>query len=172
MAKWNIKDLFWRTDEVDDVDEAVLSSVDSAKGTGSHAPTSQPDPRSGVVHLARGPLDDVLASLRDVQGVVGSLAVGTDGVMWARDLPAIFDEDSTQRLAARLVQLYEALGSDGSALESGTLRYQAYHFHLGVVSSGVVGVLAEEHVNLPALRMALRLVGRRLATAAGMVQSA
>jgi predicted regulator of Ras-like GTPase activity (Roadblock/LC7/MglB family) len=167
MAKWNIKELFWRTEEIEEPEVPGAAAPVSAPISipGSANASLPPAP---VVEPRRAPLDEMLLALRDVQGVVGSLAVGLDGTLWGRDLPRVFDEEATQRLASRVVQLHDALTSEGGSVDSGTLRYQGYQFHLGVAAGGLIGVLTEENVNMPALRMALRLVARRLSSTLAM----
>jgi predicted regulator of Ras-like GTPase activity (Roadblock/LC7/MglB family) len=143
MAKWSIKELFWRSAEVD-------GGIEPAE------PVSAVERTVGV--------DGVLRTLRDVQGVVGSVAIGVDGAVWGRDLPTTFDEESTSRLAQRLAQLYEALTSEGDQFDAAALRYQGYRFHISRALPGLLGVLTQEQVNLPALSMAMKLAGRKIAT--------
>jgi predicted regulator of Ras-like GTPase activity (Roadblock/LC7/MglB family) len=145
-SKWSFKELFWRS-------AAPGSAVD---GEGEHAaPASGTTPRAGGV-------DAHLTTLRDIQGVVGSLAIGTDGAIWGRDLPRTFDDDSAQRLAQRLAQLHDALTSDGDEFDAAALRYQGYRFHIARAVPGLIGVLTQEQVNLPALTMAMRLVAKKV----------
>lgn len=144
MAKWSLRELFWRNDDVDVAEAETLPSSELQR-----APSAA---------------SSVLAPLRDVQGVLGSLAIGLDGSVWARDLPPTFDDDSTARLAQRLAQLHEALSSEGDQFDAGALRYQAYRFHIARALPGLLGVLTQDQVNLPALAMAMKLVSRKLSS--------
>lgn len=144
MAKWSLRELFWRNDDID-------------------VAASEAHPSS---ELQRTPsaASSVLAPLRDVQGVLGSLAIGLDGAVWVRDLPPTFDDDSTARLALRLAQLHDALSSEGDQFDAGALRYQAYRFHIARALPGLLGVLTQDQINLPALAMAMKLVSRKLSS--------
>jgi predicted regulator of Ras-like GTPase activity (Roadblock/LC7/MglB family) len=145
-AKWSFKELFWR-------------SAESSSELGAEA--EHWAPASGTTARASG-VDAQLMTLRDIQGVVGSVAIGTDGAIWGRDLPRTFDDDSTTRLAQRLAQLHDALTSDGDEFDAAALRYQGYRFHIARAVPGLIGVLTQEQVNLPALTMAMRLVGKKI----------
>lgn len=152
MAKWSLRELFWQSDDVE--------LADSQSNPNTQVQPTQP----AVASLLR--------PLRDVQGVVGSLAIGLDGSVWAHDLPPTFDDDSTARLALRLAQLHEALTSEGDQFDAGALRYQAYRFHVARALPGLLGVLTQDQVNLPALAMGMKLVSRKLASLGAQGDSA
>lgn len=143
MSTW-LKELFWRSAEFEENQPGSVP-VESAK-----AP-----PNSGV-----------LAGLRDVEGVIGSLALTRDGGLVGQDLPHVLDEATVRRLATRLSQLGDALLTSGGDFESSTLHFENYQLHLGLLSPGLIGVVTEERVNQPALNMALRVAARRLASEA------
>jgi predicted regulator of Ras-like GTPase activity (Roadblock/LC7/MglB family) len=136
--------LFWRSPD----DPTAETAVEPTDGDEPVAPSNEP-----------------LPLLRDVQGVLGSLVISPGGAVYARDLPPNFDEHKTARLAQRLAQLYETLAGEGGHFEAGTLQYQGHQFHVSCADGGLIGVLTEQRVNLPALAMALKVVARRIATA-------
>ena len=163
MAKWSFKDLFWRAAEPP---LAVTEPFSSPSGpptlnslTNSSPPRSRREPGA------------CLDGLRDVPGVVGSVAMTLDGALLGRDLPQQFDAAVAERLGARLVQMREALVNEGDVFETATLRYQNYDLHVGQVDNMLLGVLTNEAINLPALSMALKLVGRKLSSLSQIQES-
>lgn len=139
MSTW-LKELFWRSAEFEE-------------GEPERAPVESP---------SAPPNGGVLAGLRDIEGVIGSLAITRDGGLVGQDLPRVFDEATVRRLATRLGQLGDALLSSGGEFESSTLHFENYQLHLGLLSPGLIGVVTEAQVNQPALNMALRVAARRL----------
>lgn len=114
---------------------------------------------------AAGSVERILANLGDVDGVIGGIALGPDGTVLGQSPDAPFDAETVERLSARASQLLAALCSDSSganAPKGGVLRFRNRQLYLNPIASGVVGVLAENRVNVPALTMALRVVARQL----------
>jgi hypothetical protein len=143
MAKWKFKDLFW------------------ISGTDAEPP---PDPDSS----GKGPAEDevgidrTLSMLRDVKGVVGSIAVANAGDLLGSDLPRAFDGTAKDALAMRLTQLRAALASAEHPLKSAAFRYQGHSLFVSQREWGLLGVLAESQTHEPALDMVARLVSQRL----------
>jgi hypothetical protein len=143
MAKWKFKDLFW------------ISGTDAAP---------PPDPDSS----GKGPAEDevgidrTLSMLRDVKGVVGSIAVANAGDLLGSDLPRAFDGTAKDALAMRLTQLRAALASAEHPLKSAAFRYQGHSLFVSQREWGLLGVLAESQTHEPALDMVARLVSQRL----------
>jgi hypothetical protein len=53
--------------------------------------------------------------------------------------------------------------ADGAnAPKGGVVRFRQHQLYLNPIASGVVGVLADNRVNVPALTMALRVVAQQL----------
>lgn len=151
MAKWKIKDLFWVSEP--DSEPAAPAPM----GAPSAAPAASPAQPS--------PVDHVLSLLRDVDGVVGSLAVANGGDVLGSDLPRLFDREAMQTLALRLSQLRAALFSADTPLRTAAFRYESHALHVSQFDSGLLGVLAELRTHEPALEMACKLVGQRLEAA-------
>src|SRR5204863_313888 len=53
----------------------------------------------------------------------------------------------------------------GDDMEVGLIRFRDHRIYMKVVGSGMLMILAEADVNMPALRMAANLVGRRIGPA-------
>jgi hypothetical protein len=149
MAKWTLKDLFWISDPVGD-EPPPPSDAGQASHTG---------PRSGK---SDSPIEATLSMLRDVKGVVGSIAVANAGDVLGSDLPRAFDGAATEALAVRLGQLRAALAGAEHPLKTAALRYQGHSLFVSQLDCGLLGVLAESQTQEPALDMVARLVGQRL----------
>jgi hypothetical protein len=145
MGKWKLKDLFWQMPEEEGATTAAAS--DTAADAGA---------------LQRAPVVQVLELVKDVEGVVGSLAVANTGTLLGDDLPRIFDRARIERLGNRLVQLRAALAGEGIPLRSAVFRYESYDLHLNQLPWGVLGVLSEHRADSPALTMVLKVVGQRV----------
>jgi predicted regulator of Ras-like GTPase activity (Roadblock/LC7/MglB family) len=104
-----------------------------------------------------------LATLRDVAGINGSFVFGTDGRLVAREIHAMFDDAALSGASERLARLRETFAAVGDELDLAIIRFQDHKLFLKVLPSGVLCILAESSVNMPALRMAANVVGRRLA---------
>ena len=105
-------------------------------------------------------LTRVLSSLRDVDGIVGSFVVNADGELVAQDLPAYF-EGVAEQVAPRAVRLRDALSLSEGSVSTCTIRYADHKLSLRSVHGALLAVLANHHVNAPALRMAMNLVVRK-----------
>ncbi|MGD0676012.1 MAG: hypothetical protein ABSC94_11365 [Polyangiaceae bacterium] len=107
-------------------------------------------------------IEDTLRNLRDVQGVNGSFVIAGSGVLIARDLPAIFDGDLFSEVGPRITRLYETFLSGGEELDACMIRFSEQKLYLRRMTWGVIGILCNVGVNLPALRMVANLVIRRV----------
>jgi hypothetical protein len=149
MGKWKLKDLFWQTPEEETADpsEPLATTREAAPDTGARQ---------------RSPVVQVLQLVKDIEGVVGSLAVANTGTVLGDDLPRIFDGERIERLGNRLVQLRAALAGEGVPLKSAVFRYESYDLHLNQLPWGVLGVLSEHRADSPALTMVLKVIGQRI----------
>lgn len=102
----------------------------------------------------------LLRSLRDVEGVVGSLVWGKSGEVLFRDLP--LDNGVLEEIGQRIARIYDAFAGAGEELDTATLVFAGHKLHLREIDSAFIAVLAQRRVNEPALKMALHLVGRGL----------
>jgi predicted regulator of Ras-like GTPase activity (Roadblock/LC7/MglB family) len=149
MGKWRLKDLFWVSPSAGDPEPPAQGVADAAE-----SPTR---PRE---------IDRVLTMLRDVDGVVGSVAVDNGGELLGSDLPRMFDREALETLALRLSQLRAALSSAETPFKTAAFRYESHALYISQLGCGILGVLAELRTHEPALEMAARLVGQRLEAAA------
>jgi len=106
---------------------------------------------------------NVLTALREIEGIVGSFVVSSEGGLIGRDLPSVFDDDTLLRVTPRLVRLREGIASDAVDPTAIVLRYSEHKLHIRPVEAGLLCVLSESKVNTPALRVAMKLVARRIA---------
>lgn len=139
---WNkVKGLFWQS------------------GEGDEAPGAAP-----------ADLREILITLRDLQGVLGSLVVDAGGAVLGADLPRVFDESMIRELARRMLDLRVGLSTDVAEPFAGTLEFEGYSFHIKAFTSTMIGVLMDDTAQKPALGMALNLVSRRVASTLGVAQ--
>lgn len=119
---------------------------------------------TAIPSLAAAPgLTVALATLRDIPGINGSFVFGADGRLVAREIHAMFDDAALAGASERLARLRETFAAVGDELELAVMRFQDHKLFLKVLPRGVLCILAESAVNMPALRMAANVVGRRIA---------
>jgi predicted regulator of Ras-like GTPase activity (Roadblock/LC7/MglB family) len=145
MGSWKLKDLFWITTGDDEDEPPAPRDAAAKKGT-----REAPEVRRA------------LQLLRDVSGVLGSIAVTNDGDLCGSDLPRAFDASALEALGMRMSQLRAALASADRPMKTATFRYQGHSLFVSQLDFGLVGILAEQQTNAPALDMVTRLVGQRL----------
>jgi predicted regulator of Ras-like GTPase activity (Roadblock/LC7/MglB family) len=107
-------------------------------------------------------IEETLRTLRDVQGVYGSFVIAGNGGLVARDLPAVFDGELFAQVGPRAARLYETLVSAGEDLDTCVLRYMEHKLFLRRMTWGLIGIISGVAVNMPALRMVVNLVVRRI----------
>jgi len=105
---------------------------------------------------------ETLRMLRDVDGVHGSFVVAGTGALVDSDLPAIFDSTLLAEIGPRIARLYETFFSGGADMETCVLRYAEHKLYVRRMTWGIIAVLSNVGVNLPALRMVANLVIRRI----------
>jgi len=106
-----------------------------------------------------------LATLRDVEGVTGSFVFVHSGRVVARELPPLFDDGALVEASGRLARLRDTFAAVGDELGAAVIRFSDYKLYLRALSGGTLCILANNDVNMPAMRMAANLVGRRIAPA-------
>ena len=100
-----------------------------------------------------------LQSLRDIDGVYGSFLLGGSGEPRARDLPAVFDDQTLIESGARIARFWEVVSDDGPP-EYAMLDFAEYSLFLRRVGSGCLCVIVPPQVNVLALRLASKWVAR------------
>jgi predicted regulator of Ras-like GTPase activity (Roadblock/LC7/MglB family) len=107
-----------------------------------------------------------LGTLKDVAGIMGSFVFTNDGSLVAREIPALFDDGALAEASGRLARLRDTFAAVGDALDVAVVRYRDHKLYLKVLGEqGMLCIVAEGVINMPALRMASNLVGRRIAPA-------
>jgi predicted regulator of Ras-like GTPase activity (Roadblock/LC7/MglB family) len=114
-------------------------------------------------HATPQGITTALATLRDLPGINGSFVFGGDGRLVAREIHAMFDDVALAEASERLARLRETFAAVGDELDLAVMRFQDHKLFLKVLPSGVLCILAESSVNMPAVRMAANVVGRRIA---------
>src|SRR3954454_9514073 len=107
-------------------------------------------------------ISEYLRMLRDVEGVHGSFVVAGTGTLVDSDLPAIFDAELLGEVGPRIARLYETFFSGCGDMETCMLRYAEHKLYVRRMTWGIIAILSTVGVNLPALRMVVTLVVRRI----------
>lgn len=112
-----------------------------------------------------------LATLKDVAGIAGSFVCTASGRLVAREIPALFEDAVLAEAGSRLLRIGETFGAGGDALEFAVVRYGENRLYLKAIAGGMLCIVVAGEVNMPALRMAANLVGRRIAPAVSRAQT-
>jgi predicted regulator of Ras-like GTPase activity (Roadblock/LC7/MglB family) len=107
-------------------------------------------------------ITQILAGMRDVDGVHGSFVVTKSGALAGKDLPPMFDDAVLSEVGRRVVRLHEGLCADGDDFDHCVMRFADHKLYLRSVPHGFLCVLSTNGVNTPALKMALTLTSRRV----------
>jgi hypothetical protein len=105
-----------------------------------------------------------LRALRDIEGVLGSFMIGARGELLARDVTAACGSDVLLLVSNRMQQLCDAFVSAdiGGPFESTTLCFPQYKLQIRALGSAFLVAVLSAEVNLPALKMAMTMLGRQL----------
>jgi hypothetical protein len=105
-----------------------------------------------------------LRTLRDIEGVLGSFVIGERGELLGRDVTAACGSEVLALVGGRLQQLCDAFVSAdiGGAFESTTLYFPQYKLHIRALGNLFIVAVVSAEVNLPALKMAMNMLGRQL----------
>src|SRR5688572_9578776 len=139
------KGLFWQPAEDDAAEDADSAGNGNGNGNVEHE------------------VAEALSTLKDLAGVVGSIAIDRAGSVRASDLPRVFDPATISLIGSRMVELRSVLTNDAQEPISGSLEFEGHGFHVKSFPLGMVGVLYDDSAHKPALSMALNLVSRRVA---------
>jgi len=103
----------------------------------------------------------LLAPLRDVDGVYGSLLVSSEGDLVADDLPSWMAGASLVAATGRIARLRETLAPEGP-LDWCAIRYAEHKLFLKSAGELTFTVVGRADTDATALRMAITLASRRL----------
>jgi hypothetical protein len=106
----------------------------------------------------------MLRALRDIEGVLGSFLVADRGRVLGRDAPAAAGTDVLEMVGVRLEQLCDVFVSAaiGGPFESTTLYFAEHRLHVRALGPVFLIAVTTSAVNLPALKLAMNLLGRQL----------
>jgi predicted regulator of Ras-like GTPase activity (Roadblock/LC7/MglB family) len=102
--------------------------------------------------------EQALTSLLDVAGVEGSFLVNSAGALAAWNMPSVVEEEVLEEAGAKLTRLRQAFAVAGQELDFCTVRFADYKLCLKASEVGIICVITRPEVNVPALRMALKLI--------------
>src|SRR5262249_23159687 len=94
------------------------------------------------------------------------------GDLVARELPPMFDDTALGEASSRLMRLHETFAAAGDHLDVAVLRFRDYKLFVKTLPAGALCILSDGAVNMPALRRAASLVGRRITPALDTLASA
>jgi hypothetical protein len=103
----------------------------------------------------------LLRTLCDVDGVVGSFILSESGGLVATDLPATFDTAAFVEAGPRIVRLADLGGSYGEETRFFVIRFAEYKLYVRVIRGALLGVLLTPATSMPALRAASGIIARR-----------
>jgi len=112
-----------------------------------------------------------LATLKDVAGIAGSFVCTQSGRLVAREIPALFEDAALAEASGRLTRLRETFAAVGDRLDVAVVRFRDHKLYLKALGGGMLCIVAEDRVNMPALRMAANLVGRRIGPSVARAQA-
>jgi len=112
-----------------------------------------------------------LATLKDVAGIAGSFVCTQSGRLIAREIPSLFEDAVLAEAGSRLLRIGETFAASGDELEVAVVRYGENRIYLKSIAGGMLCIVVAGQVNMPALRMAANLVGRRIAPAVARAQA-
>jgi predicted regulator of Ras-like GTPase activity (Roadblock/LC7/MglB family) len=104
----------------------------------------------------------ILESLKDVSGVAGSFAMDNDGELVAMAMPSYVQTEDLATVAPRIGWLVEAASELQVQCEWCVLYFSGYHLQIAPFRGGRLVVLTAPDVNARALRMAAKILCRKL----------
>ncbi len=114
----------------------------------------------------------MLAPLRDIEGVEGAFVVNTTGMIVARDLPALFDDEVVQDAGLRIATLFEAVSENFELVDEIDLTYDGFTFSMRRAGAAFLVVVATPRALLQPVKMVSNLVARKLRAAGGVAPPA
>lgn len=104
----------------------------------------------------------ILESLKDVIGVAGSFAMDNDGEVVSVAMPSYVQTEDLAAVAPRIQWLFEAASELQVQSEWCVLYFSDYHLQIAPFNGGKLVVLTAPDVNARALRMAAKILCRKL----------
>lgn len=107
-------------------------------------------------------MQNVLASLKDIPGVVGSFVLSPQGTLLAKEMPSVYPVAIFPEMGRRLVSVGEVLEQQTAAFQELLLKFEGSWLFVRRTTQCLLSVLVAESVNYPALRMATNVALRQL----------
>lgn len=107
-------------------------------------------------------LQQALASLHDINGVTGSFIVGTNGQLIARDTPPLLGEEVLAPVGPRLLRLWDTLREVDQSLDQAVISYESQKLYVRPLVQGLLCTIVPLGTNMPALRMAVNLLLKKV----------
>jgi predicted regulator of Ras-like GTPase activity (Roadblock/LC7/MglB family) len=107
-------------------------------------------------------MQTILASLKDIPGVVGSFVLNPQGALLAKEMPAVYPVAIFPEMGRRLVSVGEVLEQQTAAFQELLLKFEGSWLFVRRTTQCLLSVLVTETVNYPALRMATNVALRQL----------
>lgn len=107
-------------------------------------------------------MQSALASLRDIEGIIGSFLLDERGNLLARDMPSMFDDDTLAFASARMGRLRAAFETGSERFEGCTARFGAHLIILRPAAARSLCVMCPVGTNMAMLEMGINLIARRL----------
>jgi hypothetical protein len=104
----------------------------------------------------------LLRTLADVEGTIGSFVLSDSGGLLVTDLPATFDAAAFAEAGPRIIRLTELGGSYSEPTRFFVIRFAEYKLYVRVLKGAFLGVLVTPSASLPALKAAAGVIGRRV----------
>lgn len=108
-------------------------------------------------------MQTILASLKDIPGVVGSFVLNPQGGLVAKEMPAVYPVAIFPEMGRRLVSVGEVLEQQTAAFQELLLKFEGSWLFVRRTTQCLLSVLVAETVNYPALRMATNVALKQLA---------
>ena len=108
----------------------------------------------------------ILTSLRDLTGVQGSFLVSEEGELLAEDMGVLFNDELLAEVAPRVIRLCDTFGPEPSAVTSCSISFADHLLFIRPMPGGALCVLSTLDIKIPALKMGVNLILRRLSSVA------
>lgn len=105
-----------------------------------------------------------LSTLKDLEGVIGSFLVSATGTIVAQDLPSFFGS-AAYEVGPRAQRLRQALAMTEGDVSLCHLKFGSHKVTLRPIGEGLLAILSQDRMSVPALRMATNLVSKKLSFA-------
>jgi predicted regulator of Ras-like GTPase activity (Roadblock/LC7/MglB family) len=112
-----------------------------------------------------------LTALSDVEGVLGGFVIDSSGQLIGTNLPTAFDANVFAEAGPRIVRLVEASAALASGLKSCVLRFAEHKLYVKEIKGAFLGVLLGVNASVPALKVAVNLVARKIEPMLGALMS-